>query len=110
MNIKPATKFVAGNTPWRQYLHLLSEVFELFKALLMLKCICIAERCNIFSLGNKKDAIIRVGEEIADVQISGETLRVCCGIKDRKWSEIRLGVMRNNIERGYYSAEKEELK
>lgn len=79
----PSTRFVS-NSPWRQWWHLLSEVLEIGKALL---------------IGNLQHA----AAEAWDVKQSTETLhRILAG----RGADVELAkktVLSNNIERGYYS-------
>lgn len=83
MNL-PRTKFADTNSLWRQYFHLVSEVWEVGKALIS------RNYCD-------------VGEELVDVQISAHTMRHILNEKKLapmdacEWHVIRKGQVR-----GYY--------
>lgn len=78
----PATRFVS-NTPWRQWWHLLSEVLEIGKALL---------------IGNLQHA----AAEAWDVKQSSETMHRILSGRGVDVAMAREVVINNNLARGYY--------
>lgn len=81
MNIKPTTKFL-NNTPERQLNHMTEEMGEIAKAL-------------------RNGDIENAREEIADLQLSCETLMCILG---GNGEEERDKAIQKNRERGYYNA------
>lgn len=78
----PATKFVS-NSPWRQWLHMLSEVLEVGFALL-------------------RGDLQHAATEAWDVKQSTETLHRILSGRGADVEMAREEVIGNNIERSYY--------
>ena len=77
--------FYAQSSVWRQTLHILQEVYEVVKEL---------------ARGDYE----RAGEELADVQVSCETLLYIIGYQSESERErIRSDVDRKNALRGYHA-------
>ena len=82
--MKPCLLY-ANNSIWRQTLHILCEVWEVAKEL-------------------ARGDYGRAGEELADVQVSCETLLYIIGYQSESERErIRAGVDRKNALRGYHA-------
>lgn len=102
MNIKPATRFT-NNGPWKQFAHLLSEVYEVFKALLILETVSFANRLGIVNR-DTSDLVLRVAEELVDLQVSCQTLLAILGYTGDKYSTLKRLVMVKNQAKGYYDS------
>lgn len=97
MNL-PRTKFADSNGVWRQFFHLVSEVWEVFKALVL------AEICRRMYIGYWWRHYEQAARELVDVQISAHTERYI--LHDKYWcadmESCEKYVFRKGVERGYY--------
>ena len=80
-SLLPTTKFLS-NTPSEQFVHMTEEMGEIAKAL-------------------RNNDIVHAREEVADLQLSAETL-MC--ILNGNGEEERARAIEKNRERGYYNA------
>jgi len=99
MNL-PRTKFADTNSLWRQFFHLVSEVWEVGKALLW------SEYHRKFS---PQTNYLCAGEELVDVQISAHTLRHI--LKDKylvNMENCESYVFRKGQSRGYYKTKEND--
>jgi len=92
-DLRPADKFL-GNTINRQVLHVNSELGEIQDAIFKIK--------NPTMDMNFEEAMNHIAEEIADAQMSLETLFVVCGFDEQQRREARRKVIEKNEARHYY--------
>jgi hypothetical protein len=98
MQIKPCTAF-ANNSPVKQLNHVEQELTEVKDAFneWQFRAVTPAE---------KEKALHHLGEELVDLQVTCETMMLCCGFDGHIRNQLRVEVTQKNWERGYYDTPK----
>lgn len=92
--LRPANKYLA-NSPTKQLLHILSEVWEIGKAWVTWK------RAKHPETSVSK---WHLAEELVDLQMSCETMLTILGLNKQERNDIRRMVIAKNAARGYYTS------